>query len=235
MDFPQNSALTLFLKRYLLRFVQIVVSGGLIFYLVTYIDWPRAAQQWQMSNKVYLFAAFLLMSSAIAIMAWRWRILLKRLHIAGTFLHLWADHLLGLFYGIVLPGVIGSDMVRVASCARRSRQSLTRITASVLFERACGLLMVLLMGLLFSFLLTPSELMKMGPSLINTFRIVAVGVLVGAGLIFFTGRQKERWPFENKLGIIQKIRALQALFTKLPNTILLAIICLLYTSPSPRD
>lgn len=131
MNYQLNPALGQSLKRYLLRFVQIAVSGGLIFYLITYIDWPRAAELWKASNKIYLFAAFLLMSSAIVTMAWRWQLLLKRLNIVSSFWHLWADHLLGLFYGIVLPGVIGGDMVRIASCARRTRESLTRITASV--------------------------------------------------------------------------------------------------------
>ncbi len=189
MDYQPNSALALFLKRYFLRFVQIIVSAGLIFYLITYIDWPRAVQLWHASNKNYLAAAFLLMSLTIVTMAWRWQVLLQRLSIISTFWHLWADHLLGLFYGIVLPGVIGSDMVRVASCARRTQQSLTRITASVFYERVCGLLMVLLMGVTFSFSLTDAEFQQMGPSLITTFRIVAVGVLISAGLIFFIGRR----------------------------------------------
>lgn len=224
MNYQLNPALGQLLKRYLLRFVQIAVSGGLIFYLITYIDWPRAAELWKASNKIYLFAAFLLMSTAIITMAFRWRILLKQLNIVSSFWHLWADHLLGLFYGIVLPGVIGGDMVRIASCARRTRQSLSRITASVFFERACGLLMVLSMGLLFSFLLTNSEWMQMGPSLITTFRIVAVGVLIGAGLTFFIGRRKEQWFLEHRFSIIQKVRELQARFTRLPKTVLLTIL-----------
>lgn len=221
-----SSGAALFLRRYLLKIVQIAVSGGLIFYLVTYIDWPRAAELWQAANKLYLLAAYLLMSSAIATMAWRWRILLKRLNIVSTFWHLWADHLLGLFYGIVLPGVIGGDMVRLASCARRTRQSLPRITASVFFERACGLLMVLLTGLLFAFLLTTPERVQLGPSLVMTFRIVAVGMLLGAGLTFFTGRHKKRWFLEDRFGVVQRIRELQARFTRLPKTTLFAILAL---------
>ena len=223
---PSNSALGLFLKRYLLRCIQIVVSGGLIFYLITYIDWPKAAELWRTSNKTYLVAAFLLISMAIVTMAWRWWILLKQLKIISTFWHLWADHLLGLFYGIVLPGVIGADMVRVASCARRTRQSVTRITASVFFERTCGLLMVLLMGLLFSSLLTETEWMQMGPTLITTFRIVAAGVIVGVVLAFFIGRNKERWFLEKRFRIIQKTRELQARFTRLPKITLITIITL---------
>lgn len=216
----------LFLKRYLLKIVQIVVSGALILYLITYIDWPRAIELWQESKKLYLLVAFLLMSTAIFTMAWRWHILLKQLKIISTLWHLWADHLLGLFYGIVLPGVIGGDMVRVASCARRTRQSLTRITASVFFERTLGLLMVLFMGLICSFLLTKTEWMQMGPSFITTFRIVAVGLISGVGLAFFIGRNKKYWFLENRFNIIQKIRELQARFTQLPKTTLIAIIVL---------
>lgn len=223
MGYQPNSAPDLFLKRNLLRLVQITVSGGLIFYLVTYIDWPRAAELWHASSKIYLATAFLLMSTAIATMAWRWRLLLKRLNIVSSFWHLWADHLLGLFYGIVLPGVIGGDMVRVASCARRTRQSLTRITASVFFERVCGLLMVLLMGVTFSFSLMDTEFQQMGPSIISTFRAVAVAVIIGTLLLFFVGRHQEAWFLEHRFGIIQKIRQLQSLFTRLPNKVLLAI------------
>ncbi len=66
----------------------------------------------------------------------------------------------------------------------------------------------------------------MGPSLITTFRIVAFGVLIGAGLTFFIGRRKEHWFLEQRFSIIQKVRELQARFTRLPKTFLLVILAL---------
>ena len=76
----------------------------------------------------------------------RWQLLLSGFHLRSKIQRLYAYYLIGSFYGLVLPGVIGGDVVRIGMCSRETRGPVSIITTSVLIERFMGLVTLFVMG-----------------------------------------------------------------------------------------
>jgi glycosyltransferase 2 family protein len=69
----------------------------------------------------------------------------------------WRIYMISGFYGLLLPGIIGGDAIRVVMCSGKLGIKKSTIAVTVLFERTCGFLMVLLMGV-FAALTVPTLL-----------------------------------------------------------------------------
>jgi len=159
--------------------LRLVVSLGILVYLVTVFDWERVAEVMGRVRLWYVWPAPLLLAIALYFGGVRWSILLPyfgvRLKANKAFLY----YLIGSFYGNVLPGVIGGDAVRIGICAAVKRRSVADMTASVLIERVCGVLALLVVGTLATVLLSPGLRSALGPSV-----MMLIPVLAGVSLIF---------------------------------------------------
>ena len=118
--------------------IQALVSGGLILFLVWRIDVGRTIDLIAETNVAYLLGAFVLFFSTTWMMAWRWQVLLASKGIHEPLGWLTKLYFIAYAAGQVLPTLIGSDAVRIATHSRRRPNALGEIAGAVLMERVLG-------------------------------------------------------------------------------------------------
>lgn len=126
-------------KKKLLFPLRLLVSGGLIVYLVWQAD-PRAVwASWQNVSPGWLLAALLLQFVAVAANAAKWQLQLRVRGVRQPYGWLLGAFLAGQFANNFLPTTIGGDALRVAQLGRRIG-SYGVAGASVFFDRLTGFL-----------------------------------------------------------------------------------------------
>lgn len=197
-------------KRKIFFALRLFVSIGVLIYLLNVIDGKRTLEFLSRVSITYLWPAPLLVALALCFGGVRWSILLPyfgiRLKATKAFLY----YLIGSFYGIALPGVIGGDAVRIGICAAGKKKSVADITATVLIERMCGILALLAMGTVAIAVLTPGLRSALGSSVIVVIPVLAgaSAVAVFAGYLLF-GRVFAAWvkgSSAHRRGIAETIR-----------------------------
>ena len=119
---------------------------GLIGYLFHVLDWDRAAELVNHGLAKIIIVAPVLFLVGLAVAAWRWRIILTNVGVSILYRQTYLGYLLGSFYNVFLPGVIGGDVVRVAYCKMSTQSGLGIATASVLLERVFGVLALMIIA-----------------------------------------------------------------------------------------
>jgi len=95
----------------------------------------------------------------------------------------WRYYLISMFYGIMLPGVIGGDVVRLGlSMKKHGANNKAVLTASVLFERACGFMMIIMLAATTA-LLAPS-LLGNDQNIASSVFVLALATLASFALFF---------------------------------------------------
>lgn len=123
----------------LLWTLKIVVSAGLLYFLLSQVDLVRLAQQARSASPAWLAGALALYLLMILISAWRWNLLLRAQHVQVPFSLLTNSFLVATFFNNFLPSNIGGDVIRIGDTARRAR-SKTLATTIVLVDRGVGLI-----------------------------------------------------------------------------------------------
>jgi len=132
--------------RLILRVGQAFVSIGLIAYLLQLIDW-RSVEPLATSGALYrMWPAPLLLLCGTCFAAVRWQVLLGSLDVTVTRAEAFRLYLISFFYSVLLPGVLGGDVVRMGLCAARTKKPVSRIFTSILTERLAGLWGLTILG-----------------------------------------------------------------------------------------
>lgn len=198
------------MKKKLVFLGKLVVSLGLIIYLATLIDWPRAITTIRSANlPLLLLAPFISLISFLIAGGVRWRLILLDNGVDFPLWQAFRGYLLGLFYGTFLPGVLGGDAVRVAVCVQRTKCSVGTATAAVLLERVSGvvsLFTILFMVYLFS-PSTAAALLSFENTQIIT--LLALAGILGLILVLSTRSIWLRWaPKPEAKGLAAFIRSM---------------------------
>jgi hypothetical protein len=131
-------------RQALIWILKIVVSGGLLYLLVSRV--PEPSQLWALvrsASVAWLLLALALYLLMVLISAWRWDGLLRAQHIAVPFGTLVNSFLVATFFNNFLPSNIGGDVVRIRDTASYAG-SKTLATTIIFVDRGMGL-----MGLVF--------------------------------------------------------------------------------------
>ncbi|MEN2995291.1 MAG: lysylphosphatidylglycerol synthase transmembrane domain-containing protein [Thermodesulfovibrio sp.] len=130
------------MKQYISFLLRFTVTVLLILYLFKKIDFSHVLNSLTLINPVvFLITSFLyILSSFISTL--RWRIFLDFQDIKTS--KLFSLYLIGTFFNIVLPGIIGGDIVKIFIL--REKTGLKRALASVFMERYIGLAALLCIG-----------------------------------------------------------------------------------------
>ena len=123
-----------------------LVSGLLLFYVFTLVEWGKFEYLFTGIRLEYALFGPLIKFVGVLFSVIRWRYLLAGFNIFKRLLELYIFYLIGAIYSLVLPGVIGGDLIRIGLVAGRRKENLSLVTASVLIERICGLTMLFVMG-----------------------------------------------------------------------------------------
>lgn len=132
---------------------KLVVTAGLLLYLFTVKLHPRELLA-PMSRVGF---GAILVGTAIALAgywlrAWRWQVILRLFDVRVGFLRVLGIFLIGMFFSLFSPSILGTDVTRVYLVRKEHGSQLTLIVASVFLERAAGLFALLAYGLIFAFL-----------------------------------------------------------------------------------
>ncbi|MDB4534158.1 flippase-like domain-containing protein [Vicingaceae bacterium] len=166
------------LARRLFFAFRVVISISILVYLVTVFDWERAKEvvatiQWE-----HAWPAPLLLLTSLVPTALRWQLLLAQFRIKLRFAEALLFYIVGHYYGILLPGILGGDMVRMGLCASETGARLPDVAATAIIERLFGLSMVLLIGCCGILLLPESIRSDLGRPVIGVLIVVSIGAFV---------------------------------------------------------
>jgi len=194
------------------------VSVGLLFYLFTMIDWNRFVVLFGQIEKRSLLLAPILLMLGLLFAAIRWYHLLASLRIHQKIRRLYTYYLMGAFYSIFLPGVIGGDIVRIGVCARETKSSVGVITTSVFVERVCGVIILFVMGSLVVFTLPLEFRSALGEPIVKALPAVTTLCLLSLVAAFVIGRRfRDRWFDKKKRsGLVKQLVHILDLVIQLP-------------------
>jgi uncharacterized protein (TIRG00374 family) len=119
--------------------LRIVVSVGLIAFLIWHADPAKVWERWRSADLRFVALAVLMQLAGIAINAVRWGVLLRARGHQQPYWWLLSAYLAGQFANNFLPTSVGGDAVRAAQLARRIG-SISQASASVFLERLVGFL-----------------------------------------------------------------------------------------------
>jgi glycosyltransferase 2 family protein len=175
--------------------VQLVVSGGVIAFLLWQLDLRRTFELVGESDVRYVVAALGIFVGTTWVMAWRWGVLLAAKGIHEPFGWLVRMYFVGYAAGQVLPTAVGGDAVRIIEHARRRPAAKADAAAAVLMERvlgSAGTLILVALGLVVA------AGRYEGIRLLVVIEVVFVGVMIVFGILLFstaTSRQLQQRIF----------------------------------------
>lgn len=213
-------------RRKLFMLFRGLVSVLLLFYLFTMIEWNRFMVLFAQIEKGSLLLASTLLMLGLLFAAIRWHHLLASLRIHQKIRKLYAYYLMGSFYSIFLPGVIGGDIVRIGICAKETKSSVGVITTSVLIERLCGVIILFIMGSLVIFTLPLEFSSALGEPMVKALPAVTTLCLLSLVAAFVIGRRfRDRWVDEKKRsGLVKQLVHILDLVIRLPYSTFLVLI-----------
>jgi uncharacterized protein (TIRG00374 family) len=118
--------------------LQVLVSGGVLAFLLWRVDVGRTFELIGNSNVGYLLAALAIFVSTTWVMTWRWSALLAAKDIREPFGWLLRMYFVGYAATQVLPTAVGGDAVRIVEHARRRPGIRADTAAAVIMERVLG-------------------------------------------------------------------------------------------------
>ncbi|HKO89092.1 MAG TPA: lysylphosphatidylglycerol synthase transmembrane domain-containing protein [Burkholderiales bacterium] len=200
-----------------LRMLQTVLSFSLLFYLIRFIDWETVHGLFESGVVFSLWPGPVVLLVGVVLAATRWYSILEFLGITIRRSDALRFYLAGNFYGVMLPGVLGGDLVRVALTRLETDRGTAAVAASVAIERSFGLWSIALIGTLGAITLSPPLKEELGRAVLFLSPIIAVGVplaayasLHGAGWV--GGLRSERGYVARLVLFVQKIAAIARSF-----------------------
>jgi uncharacterized protein (TIRG00374 family) len=125
--------------------LQVVVSGGLIAYLLWLVDFERTVDLIVSSDPAWFLAALAIFIVTTWGLSWRWQILLASKGIPEPLGWLTKLYFVSYAVGQVLPTTVGGDVVRILDHARRRPNARGEVAAAVLMDRVVGAAATLVM------------------------------------------------------------------------------------------
>ncbi|HEU5016292.1 MAG TPA: lysylphosphatidylglycerol synthase transmembrane domain-containing protein [Roseiflexaceae bacterium] len=172
-------------KRKLLLPLRLLISGGLIVFLIWKANPLKIWQSWQGIDWAWLVVALLLQFVGVAVSAAKWGMLLRANGERLPYRWLLGAYLAGQFANNFLPTTVGGDALRIAQLGRRI-QSYAHASASVFLDRLTGFLALSLIAsavLLLRLAGLPAAQFETQPALIwmaVAFTLVSMGALAVA-------------------------------------------------------
>lgn len=130
-------------RRTIVLLVKLIVSVGLLWWLLSGVDLGRLAQALREASWLWLAIALGLYFLMLAVSSWRWGLLLRAQGVMVRGRTLLSSFLVATFFNNFLPSNIGGDVIRIRDTAPAAR-SRTLAATIVLVDRGLGLLALVL-------------------------------------------------------------------------------------------
>lgn len=188
------------LKRYLIATLKLGLPAALFTYLLWSVDPADYRAFWTQPKRWHLLAlAQLTALLAVMISFLRWRLLVRAFDIPFSLTECMRLGFLGYLLNFISFGSVGGDLFKAILVARDKPQRRPEAVASVLLDRALGLLGLVLLAWLSLRLLAPTQL---SPLLVGIrraagfFALFSIAALVGT---IYAGRWFERLLFRLRM------------------------------------
>jgi uncharacterized membrane protein YbhN (UPF0104 family) len=168
--------------RFLSRLLRASVSLGALAYLASVFDWAQLDRIVGRVRPGLVLAGPPLLVCSFAWAGLRWSLLLGRFGVPLRWRDGFLLYLIGSFYNILLPGMLGGDVVRVGLCATRLRKPVAEIATTALIERVLGLVAILLIGTAAAALLDDAVHRQLGPVIGLTIPALAAGAMAALSI-----------------------------------------------------
>jgi glycosyltransferase 2 family protein len=116
----------------------------------------------------------------IGSLAWRWRLFLQQQNITLPYRTVFSLTWAGQFFNSLLPGSTGGDAFKIYQICRLAPDRKAAAASTVLLDRLSALVALLCLAV-GSILLDPTPLLRLPPPDVPASRLVALGLLLGAG------------------------------------------------------
>ena len=126
--------------------LRLAISVGIFVYLFAILDWRQAVATLRHARHGFVYFPPVILLLGLFIAALRFQLLAGGLGLRLALLESYLYYLIGNFYNVVLPGVIGGDAVRVGVCVDRKGAPLAVVAVTILTERFLGALGLLITG-----------------------------------------------------------------------------------------
>ena len=155
------------LRQIILAVLKIMITGWLLYFLIEKIDIQSVFQQLVLMQPSCALAALMALVAQLLLVVIRWYLVGQLIDAKLSIQHAARFMFIGQFFNQLLPSSIGGDAVR-AWMASRNGIPLARATASIVCDRAVGLLVVVYLAWL-SLMLFPKE---WGPGVMAASRYI---------------------------------------------------------------
>jgi glycosyltransferase 2 family protein len=141
-------------KNVIIFIVKLLISVGLLLYLVTRIDGERFLHTLASANFSYIGLALLVYLATQAVSAMRWTVLTRPLGIRTPYRELAVYYFIGMFFNLFAPSTVGGDVTRIYYLAKDQNKdrrpagagSTVFAAVSVLMDRAIGMVVLIWLG-----------------------------------------------------------------------------------------
>ncbi len=164
------------LRNRLILLIKLLVTLVLLWYLfhIKGVNLKKSLHILSSSNFIYFIISAVLLFFGQFICSYRWKVILDAMDVKLPLFKLFQFYLIGMFFSLFLPSIVGGDFVKIFYVKKESKKSLSYALASIYLERACGFLFLILYGifgaLFFKIYITSREmpiLLKFGLTKIN--------------------------------------------------------------------
>ncbi|MEO5356361.1 MAG: flippase-like domain-containing protein [Nitrospirae bacterium YQR-1] len=178
-------------KKILLVLLKVLISGGLLWYLLKKAGLREVAVLFKNINVLYYFLACLLSLLPTLIASFRWKLFLgEEISVKLLF----ALYMIGLFFNILLPGTTGGDAVRLYYVYKRIKDGV-KSAGSIFIDRYMGFTTIVILGFA-AFLIGFN---KLKDTVIVFFIPVAVISFFVGSAVVFGFKLGNRFSFVNRL------------------------------------
>lgn len=169
------------MRRYLFDILKVVVSLGLILYLLTRVDLAQVSAIIAGANIWLLALALVLYLGAMSASGLKWYVLLRAQGIHAALADVLAYTFVGFFFNNFLPANVGGDIARIVTLARDTDQK-AESALSVVMDRLVGLFtyvtVAAVMGVVIVFGAGREDLANLAAIAVILFLLAAVGFAV---------------------------------------------------------
>jgi hypothetical protein len=122
--------------------LRLAIAGALLAFLLSGLDYEKMGEVIRQARPLWLWSAFFLLIAIRLLMGLRWYVVLKAYGIVVSLPEVLDVFFTSMFFGQMLPGLVGGDLVRGYRLMKSHGQKKI-IAASLLFDRLLGVSMVL--------------------------------------------------------------------------------------------
>jgi len=137
------------IRKRLLFFLKLLVSGGFVLWLVWRVNWGEVARRISEVDRPYLLFYITVLLSGIAISSKKWQVIARAKGFHRPYRDFFRAYLTGTFINNFLPSTIGGDTYRTLWLGKRDGK-LSPALSTAIFDRFTGVWAAMVFAILFS-------------------------------------------------------------------------------------